>query len=273
MASLAIGLSVCGVVASFARGAFISLLIILLLRMLIGRRILANIAGTLTAGILIYGAAIVLFPSGPNGEANPFWQEMGTISQGTAEGTGFDRKVLWGVAWEEFKDNPIIGVGPLNFGVRAPDYVERIPDRGDRYLDPASIWGRALHNGYFQILSEGGLLGVAAYLLVVIEFWRLNRRTSRSVRDLPNRAAEVSGLTRGFGLALTAFLLNMAFYDIIYYNWFWDLVVLNAVLAQRVIALKPPVAIKSDAPKAAHNAVRPPREAHWPVRSLNIRSR
>src|SRR4030095_15286141 len=84
-------------------------------------------------------------------------------------------------AWlgKKSKQNLFFAVGVMNFGIQAPNYVERVKDRGELYADPASIWGRALHNGYFQVLSEGGIVGVTIYCLIALSFFRMNSATRR----------------------------------------------------------------------------------------------
>jgi O-antigen ligase len=170
-----------------------------------------------------------------------FWEEMSTISEGTSAGTGNDREILWRVAWEEFKDNPIFGVGPFNFGVAAPKYISHVSDRGERYADPNSIWGRALHNGYFQILSEGGALGVIGFCVLLVDFLMGNSRARRAFRmsaSLSNepdkfRLEGYYHLATGIRLAMVAFLLNLFFYDITYHSWAWDLFIVNKVLVMQ----------------------------------------
>ena len=232
----AYGIAVVGVIASFARGSFMVLCAILVYRIAVSKRVIANAMFTAVAAIIVVVAASILFPGAPGESGSAFWKEMGTISEGTSAGTGEDRKILWGVAWEEFKAHPIMGVGAHNFGVAAPKFVGLIEDRGERYRDPMSIWGRSLHNGYFQVLSEGGLVGIFIYVAILIDFFWSNRKTrQRSAQLAPRFEGErFAALATGVKLGQIAFLLNLFFYDITYYDWFWNLLLLNALLTVRV---------------------------------------
>jgi O-antigen ligase len=235
MALITLFLCIVGVTVSFARGAFIVLIAVLLYLLLLSKnRVKTLIVGLSSVFIILYSAS-VFFPE------NAFWTEMSSSFEGTSTGTGRDRKVLWSVAWEEFKDNPILGVGSYNFGVKAPKYIEKVSESG-KYLDPSQIWGRALHNGYFQILSELGIVGASVFLMILIDFYKSNsviRIESKNVSysDYPIRPEnditihkEYYHISKGIQAGVFAFLLSAFFYDILYYNWFWNLLILNRLL-------------------------------------------
>ena len=229
-----LGIIICviGVVVSFARGAFLVMLCLFLIIFIKEKGKFKNIVLAAMAGIIVIIAANIIFPN------NAFWTEMNTISEGTSEGTGADRKILWKVAWYEFIDHPIIGVGPYNFGVVAPDYVIKMPDR-QRYLDPGTIWGRSLHNGYFQILCELGIVGTAVFLVLLYDLNRSNRKimkyqTDENSKDIEAELAIYRQLSSGVALTIFAFLMNAFFYDMIFYTWFWELIIFNRLLLVRV---------------------------------------
>ncbi|HEY5997803.1 MAG TPA: O-antigen ligase family protein [bacterium] len=228
-------LSVAGVVASFARGAFVSLVLTMTLWVRGARKKWAALSSLAIAVATILLAARLIFPN------NEYWEEMKTISHGTSQGTGHDRKVLWGVAWLEFIDHPLLGVGPYNFGVRAPEYIVRLEDAG-HYTDPGRIWGRALHNGYFQVLSELGVFGVIAFLGILVDFLRSNTKgrvcvaTTATDGEEGHRIAgfEAVSLLRGALFGMIALLLNLVFFDILYYGWLFDIYLLNAVVTRHL---------------------------------------
>lgn len=62
------------------------------------------------------------------------------------------------VALEVLVDHPVLGVGPGNFLAVAPDYLRRLS------LDTTPL---APHNQYLEAGAEGGLLGLAAWLLLL----------------------------------------------------------------------------------------------------------
>jgi O-antigen ligase len=233
---LAVMICICGVVASFARGAFICLIAVFIFLLFRSKQKIKGILVVIICGGIILVAAQTMF------ENDAFWTEMESSTKGTEDDTGHDRAVLWSVAWEEFKDNPLIGVGPMNYGINAPKYILRVKDRGG-YSDPMRIWGKATHNGYFQTLSEMGIIGTIIYIIIIVEFFRTNyvikRLTKKSINE--SKCLDSYSLTNelckkyyyisiGSEAAMLAFLLNMIFYDTLYYNWFFDLLIINRAL-------------------------------------------
>jgi O-antigen ligase len=224
-----------GVIASFARGSFVTLVIVLLYKLVVSKNILKNILLTTFSAIVVIIAASILFPPSQDSDKNLFWEEMATISEGTTEGTGRDRRVLWTIAWEEFKDNPVFGVGPNNFGIQAPKYVLRVDDAG-QYIDPAMLWGRALHNGFLQILSELGMIGTFVFIMLIIDFIRTNgiikriSMNSELLSSMNDNYENYGYISKGLKLSFIAFMLSAFFYDIIFYTWFWYLIILNRML-------------------------------------------
>lgn len=237
-------ITVAGVISSFARGAFLSLVAILLYRVAVSKRVVRNLVFTMFAGIVVVAASFVLVPADPNALdsakqesaiTNPFWKEMASVSDGTSKGTGEDRKVLWSIAWEIYKAHPVFGAGPQNFGVVAPDFVDRV--EGNTRYRASSIWGRALHNGYFQVLSEGGTVGALSFGAIVVWFFMTNRRTRMQCRRYAGGPLDndwFENVATGLKLSGVAYMMNLFFYDITYYDWFWNLLLLNSLLAMRV---------------------------------------
>jgi O-antigen ligase len=217
-----------GVVLSFARGAFLCLCATVLMIWWKSEKKVRGTAVVIIATLAVLAGANTFFPE------NQYWQEIRSI---TDEGSGSDRKILWKIAWYEFLDNPIIGVGPYNFGIAGVKYATRIPEgeRG-RYEDPVVMWGRAIHNAYFQILSEQGSVGVLVLLLILLDFWRKNSAIQKLLKGKTILDSEIIdhkkyyGIGVGLQIAVVAFLMNAFFYDIIYYPWFWNFIILNRAL-------------------------------------------
>lgn len=229
IAIISTALCVAGVVVSFARGAFLALLCVLFAMWVESKKKIAGIIFMVMAVLAIYVSAQIFF------QENEYWKEMETISEGTAEGTGRDRRILWTIAWEEFKDHPLIGVGPLNYGVVAPRYVAAYQERG-RYEDPGTIWGRALHNAYFQILSEQGIIGTIIFIFIIYEYFIKSYSSKKIywrklIKDKNNQnIRKIYYLMLSFEIVMIGFLANAFFYDIIYFPWFWELVIFNTLL-------------------------------------------
>jgi O-antigen ligase len=226
-----------GVVISFARGSFIVLVCLALLIVVQSEQRVKAFISIVFASIVILVSAAVIFPN------NAFFTEMATITEGTSTGTGKDRKVLWSLAIEEYKAHPIMGVGAYNFGIVAGQYIHKVPDKGA--YNENNIWGRALHNGYYQILCELGTVGVLIFLFLLYDYYKSYKFTLKNFKNIKSKltssALDVSqGLQYMFHssyamyLALIAFLMNTYFYDIIYYKWFWQLIILNRLVHIRM---------------------------------------
>lgn len=108
-----------------------------------------------------------------------------------------DRLVAWQAGIESVKDNPLLGVGPENFGVAF-----------DRNFDPAwwnitgeMPWDRA-HNVFLEPFVASGVLGGLAYLAIwLAAIWAL-WRGYRSGRLTPSEYAIFLGGTVGFAAYL-----------------------------------------------------------------------
>jgi O-antigen ligase/tetratricopeptide (TPR) repeat protein len=92
-----------------------------------------------------------------------------SISSATAE----SRFMIWRMAWEGFKERPILGWGPGNFIIPYAKYYN--PN-----LFGNEPWFDRVHNMHFEWLVTTGIIGFAAYVglwtSAAILLWRLWRR-------------------------------------------------------------------------------------------------
>ena len=225
-----------GLISSFARGAVVAGVVT------IGWLWIRSPNKLRTAGFGIVGAMVVflatnvLFTNVDREDANPnFWVEMATISD--TGGTRVDRYQLWAIARIEFAENPIFGVGPGSFGAYAAEQLSAGQLEGIR-RDPERLYNKALHNMYYQILSEFGSIGVVIFLWMLWDFFRRNR-TLRHPDRIEHWARETGDSfdLRNISLALEAgmigFLTGGYFYNQIFdVHWFYTLITINALLSQ-----------------------------------------
>ncbi len=151
--------------------------------------------------------------------------------------TGEDRLYIWGIGWEMFLDNPVLGVGGGNFPVRFGEY------EGDRrLLGRTRVW-RVAHSLYFTLFPELGLVGAGIFFALV--YYTL--RDLRVVRRALARNPQPQGIQRrkesegaGFSLnhltlamegSLVGFFISSAFISTLYYPSFW--VMMGFVMALR----------------------------------------
>ena len=238
-------IAVIGIVASFARGAFLSALVVGFLIWIRSRQKMKALALGMAGGVLVLIAANVLHEG--------FWDEMkSAFTEGTSSGTGNDRWILWTAAWEVFKENPIFGVGPRNFGPFAAQYfnVGDLPEGGYGYThNPRMLYNRSLHNIFVQMLCEQGIAGVSAFLWILIDFWRRNvkLRSKEAQRrwKLLGGTLEVRSLALGLEAGMVGFLLPGMFYGLMPMHWFYTLLALNLVLYARIFGRGVPAAVKA----------------------------
>lgn len=224
-----------GVVASFARGAFLAAATVAFLVWLRsekkGRGLLVGAA----AIALVIVASNILHP----GE---FWAEIqSAFSDGTDQGTNQDRWILWGAGWEVFKERPLFGVGTRNFGPFAAQFfnVGDLPAGGYGYTgNPGMLYNRSLHNVYVQILCEQGIVGSIAFLWILANFWRRNAalRSREAERLWRARGGQyrIRMLALGLEAGMVGFLIPSLFYGLITMPWFYTIIALNLLLHSMV---------------------------------------
>ncbi|MGW4403655.1 O-antigen ligase family protein [Nonomuraea sp. NPDC004702] len=82
-----------------------------------------------------------------------------------------DRYQLWQAAAGMWRDHPVTGVGPKGFAAWRDTYAPLALSSGSDVEDPAGGYRRqpllSPHNMYLLVLSEQGLLGLAAFALLV----------------------------------------------------------------------------------------------------------
>jgi O-antigen ligase len=158
--------------------------------------------------------------------------------QGADEGTtGEDRLYIWGIGWEMFLDNPVLGVGGGNFPAQFGDY------EGERRLHGVTRVWRVAHSLYFTLFAELGLVGTGIFFALVYYTLKDLRVVSRALarnpqpqgpqRRMGSEAAGVSlyHLALAMEGSLVGFLASSAFISTLYYPSFW--VLMGFVMALR----------------------------------------
>jgi O-antigen ligase len=113
------------------------------------------------------------------------------------------RFAAWQAGWEQFRETPLLGIGPENFYIAVTRFFPaRLHDLGE------TNWDRA-HNGYLEILVGSGVLGLVAYLAIWVAFFWSVRVAWTSGRASRVEAAVLTGA----GVAYLVYLLT----------WFDDL--------------------------------------------------
>lgn len=141
---------------SVAFGVGVIFLIIMRVR-LSKRRILATaIAIGVLASLAVLGALIMLGPTSQLPQST--WAARYTRMAEIANPSVFIRLFMYGKTIPLVLDHPLLGTGPGTFIYAFTPY---------RPPDLSVLWNYA-HNDYLQIASEMGLIGLAAFLFLVI---------------------------------------------------------------------------------------------------------
>jgi len=230
-----------GLVSSFARGAFLAAGFVLAFMLVRSPSKRAAVGGVVLAGLVIVFAGVFLFGDVKR-EAETqrgFFNEMATVSRDVDAGTGKDRRILWKAAWQVYREHPIVGVGAENFGPFAARFF-RPGALGEQYGEnPATLYDKKLHSGYFQMLSEFGTVGSLLFLWLLVDFWRRNAvlRTARyrAAWDAATGGRyDLRWLALGLESGMVAYWGSAVFYNQLFEPWLYALLTANALLHSRL---------------------------------------
>lgn len=229
LAMLLAGFCVIGVIASFARGAFLALIVVAAVIWIRSPKKLLTLAAILLGTTVAVGGASMLFGG------NLFWDEMrSAFTEGTSSGTGNQRWVLWTAATRVWLEHPILGVGAANFGVFASGFF--MPYELEGFENPLALYGFNLHNAYMQVLSEFGLLGLLAFLWMHFDFFGRNRelRDPAAVALWQSRGGSQYCDLRYLSFALEAGMIASMLTNMVYAGlvepWFYTVLAVNRAI-------------------------------------------
>jgi O-antigen ligase len=162
---------------TYSRGAWFAVLISFVLSMLFRRnwKLIAAFAALLAAGIFFAPPALK--------------QRFDSVKSLATSGTVVERKILWGESVRMIQKSPWLGLGVNTYARNEPLYKEA----GKTDYQYA-------HNGYLQIGAEVGLLGLGAFMLIVLYFL---------FYAVPGLSAS-GGMGYAYAFGITAFLIHSA---------------------------------------------------------------
>lgn len=231
---------VMGVVASFARAAFLCLVAVVGWVWMRSPRKVLTAGGILAAGMIVVVAASLMFDPGF------FWNEiMSAFEEGTETGTGQQRWEVWKIAFRVWIQHPILGVGGGNVGAWAATHFRY--GELEAFPNPGVLYGHNPHNVYVQVLSEFGVVGIAAFAWALWDFQKRNRDLRQP--DAAARWAQQNGkwdlryLALGLEAANVANVLGGMFYASLFMPWFYSVWIANRMLwaVTRPVVQAPPL--------------------------------
>jgi putative inorganic carbon (hco3(-)) transporter len=162
-----------------------------------------------------------------------------------SETQNIDRLEFWTASLPMFKDHPM-GVGIKNFKNIVPQYDPRNP-------------GMDAHNTYVTCYTEIGIIGIALFLIIILEAVLQMNRIRRLVRG-KSHAAEISVFATSLGAALVVYLCGyMMTHSILYAEILWILLSMPICLehAARNLLAENQSAATLDASQMAEQAASP----------------
>jgi O-antigen ligase len=212
-----------GVVASFARGAFIGLAVaVMYIWLKYEKKVMATI-------LLFLMSFVIVLASSTFFKDNKYWTEISSIKDTSAETEG-DRVFYWAKAIRIFEDNPICGAGPRNYGFVLQRYIT--PEESfERGMFSGFWYGRVPHSLYFQLLAEQGILGVISFIYVLFIFWKRTIKLQKeNILCNTPRQRKLYYYTLGLKGAMLVYLVTGLFYDFLYVSWLVDILVITGLL-------------------------------------------
>lgn len=217
-------------VTTFSRGGALTVAVVIVVFLLLRRPRPRVVAMAAVAAVLLAGSLPTAFQDRLSAAVDLAGAGSGAPVDIAVRGRLSE--VLAGAAM--FRDEPLLGVGVANY---PPTYLEysqefQLDARGDE---------RSAHSLYIEIAAETGMLGIIAFLALLIGGVRALRRCRRwsHAADPPAR-----GLTEGLALGIFAFLVSSLFLHAAHARIFW----LLAAIALALPADGPPADDELDAP-------------------------
>jgi len=129
------------------------------------------------------------------------------------------------VAWNMFRNNPIVGVGVGNYNIYYQQYSRQLG------LD-SRLSDRSAHNLYLEVAAERGVLGLIVFGCIIILTLRQAFGTSNKFKQLGNK--DFADLAAALGVSFIAYLITAIFLHDAYPRFFWVLVGICWALPQSV---------------------------------------
>lgn len=207
------GLTVLAIPFTYSRGAFLGLVVILVV--LVWRS-----PWRLRFTLAIVLAAFILTPLAPDRLKARIESIMEQDSAGTRDASATGRLEAWETAWRIAITHPFFGDG---FRVLWNDAV------WDRFYGSGYLAVRDAHSLYFEVLAEHGLLGFAIYLGILVSTLSSLRHIRRRWRGHPEHGY-LSHYAEMTQLSLYPYLVAGAFLGVAYFDLYFLLVGTSAVL-------------------------------------------
>lgn len=213
LAAYALFVCVFSIFFTFSRGAFVSLIIIVVWMFV--RRPPRPIVLIATLGALI--ALVSILPASYTARLKTIPDVIPGLSQKDVreEASFRGRSSAQQAGVLMFLDNPLFGVGVGNFGYHYQEYSRGLGIDGSR-------WDQAPHNLYLEIVTEKGLFGLAVFGLLLTVVFRGIGQARRQFLEIGNHS--YADMIVAFRIGLVGYLIAATFLQMSYPRFFWVLI-------------------------------------------------
>lgn len=158
-AAIISALTFIAVIFSYARAAWVSVLVLFLFLLIVKFRRMFNFRVVAFLIVLAIGLSTMYVRIEINEELE---KSITSITDVQRDVSNLERINRWVAAYNMFQANPVFGVGFGNYLFKYQDY------RDYRFTTPISDMFAQAHSEYFQHLAETGLVGITAWLLFIL---------------------------------------------------------------------------------------------------------
>jgi O-antigen ligase len=160
---------------------------------------------------ILAAVGIIAFSFANGSEIERLSSIFGAATGESRDDSAQSRLDYWSLAYELFKEHPILGVGPGNFM-----YYSGYLVMGRPYGQS----GQVTHSLWFELLSQGGLIVCVPFVIMVLRFFKNTRRIARAYTAEGNM--EMALYARIPMIALAAFFVPATFLDrSVYEPMYW----------------------------------------------------
>lgn len=152
------------------------------------------------------------------------YERAGTIRTYEEDASAMGRIQAWGAAYHIANSFPLTGGGFQNW---------RNPDMWSQYADPEHLWGhvvpRATHSIYFDMLGDHGWVGLILFVGLLYYTYTRLRRLQKLTEGKPDQEW-IGNYALCLRISLIGYMTTGAFLSLAYFDLFYALVALTAIL-------------------------------------------
>jgi putative inorganic carbon (hco3(-)) transporter len=235
LAWASVGAIAVGIMLTFSRGAMVGVAVVGAVTVLLGY---VRLRHALLLAVLLLTIMVLAVPQFSSRLLSiTTVTQLGDDTEGQPDGAIRGRATSNVASWQVFLENPILGVGPLQY---FKEHSQQTANQlGMRFFHTQ----RRAHNLYAEVAADTGILGVAAFLALPVALGRRLHRLGRELRGAPE-----SFLAHGLVVSLVGYFATAVFLHLSYQRYYWFLIALAASGVAVLSEQRPPPDARSAVP-------------------------